>query len=87
MARVWIPSLLRDMTGGLAEVNAPGATLREVLDSLERSYPGIRDRLCEGGRIRPSIAVVVDGATTRQGLRQALTDASEVHFVPAIAGG
>jgi molybdopterin synthase sulfur carrier subunit len=87
MARIWIPPLLRDLTGGQAEVDAPGATLRDVLDALEQAHPGLRDRLCADGRIRPSLAVVVDGAPSRQGLRQALTDASEVHFVPAVVGG
>jgi sulfur-carrier protein len=91
MAIVWIPSLLRDLTGGLSEVNAPGETVRDLINRLEEQYPGIRERLCDGApgeeRIRPNIALVVDGVRCRQGLRQPVGENSEVHFVPAISGG
>ena len=75
------------MTGGLAEIDVPGATVREIIDQLEARHPGLRDRLVEDGRLRPNIAVVVDGANGRQGLRQPVSESSEVHFVPAISGG
>ena len=87
MAEVWIPALLRDLTGGQERVSAAGETVREVIDDLEERYPGMRERLCEDGRLRPNIALVVDGAVSRQRLRQKLGADSEVHFVPAIGGG
>ena len=88
VATVWIPSLLRSFTGGLAEVNVPGNSMRELIDGLEQRYPGIQARLLtEEGRVKPNIAVVVDGVNSKQGLRQPLSDNSEVHFVPAMAGG
>ena len=87
MAEVWIPALLRDLTGGQERVSAAGETVREVIDALEERYPGMRERLCEDGRLRPNIALVVDGAVSRQRLRQKLGPDSEVHFVPAIGGG
>jgi molybdopterin converting factor small subunit len=87
MATVWIPSLLRDLTGGLSEISIAGETVRELIDQLEAQYPGMRERLCDEERIRPNIAVVVDGTRSRQGLRQRVGENSEVHFVPAISGG
>lgn len=87
MARVWIPALLRGMTGGASEVDVPGETVRAVIEQLEARYPGIRERLMDGDRLRPNIAVVVDGTRSRQGLRQPVSAESEVHFVPAISGG
>jgi molybdopterin synthase sulfur carrier subunit len=87
MAEVWIPSLWRDLTGGKAHVSVPGETVRQVVENLEARYPGIEARLCEQGRLRPNISVVVDGRASIQKLRQALDDASEVHFIPAISGG
>ena len=87
MAEVWIPALLRDLTGGQERVSAAGETVREVIDTLEERYPGIRERLGEDGRLRLNIALVVDGAVSRQRLRQKLGEDSEVHFVPAIGGG
>jgi molybdopterin synthase sulfur carrier subunit len=91
MAIVWVPSLLRALTGGLAEVAVAGATVREVIDALDAEYPGVKDRLvqCENGvtRLKPNIALVVDGVTSKQGLRHPLAESSEVHFVPALSGG
>lgn len=87
MARVWIPALLRGMTGGQSEIDVAGETVGALIDQLEARYPGIRERLVEEGRLRPNITVVVDGTRSRQGLRQPVTEQSEVHFVPAISGG
>lgn len=87
MATIWIPSLMRGLTGGLAEVRASGATVREIIDDLDARYPGLRARLMADDKLKPNIALVVDGVNSKQGLRHALTESSEVHFVPAISGG
>jgi molybdopterin synthase sulfur carrier subunit len=87
MALVWIPPLLRDLTGGSESANVAGANVGEVIDALERQYPGVRGRLCPGGQWRPGLAAVVDGQVGRFGLREAVGPESEVHFLPAIAGG
>jgi molybdopterin synthase sulfur carrier subunit len=75
----------------LAEVSVPGTTVREVIDALEISYPGVKDRLVQEDkgmtRLKPNLALVVDGVTSRQGLRHPLEETSEVHFVPALSGG
>lgn len=68
-------------------VTASGRTVREIVDSLERLYPGIRDRLCEGDALRPGLAVVVGTEAATLGLMQPVPPGSEVHFVPAIGGG
>ena len=87
MPVIFIPSLLRDLTGGQESVQVPGATVREVIEALEERYPGVKARLYEGDRLRPGIAVVVDGAVSSQRLRHKLSDNSEVHFLPALSGG
>ncbi len=87
MITVWIPPLMRDLTHGQTSVSVPGETVREVVTELEQRYPGIGQRLCQDGRIRPGLAVVVDGIVSTAGMRQPLTDASELHFMPAISGG
>jgi molybdopterin synthase sulfur carrier subunit len=84
---VWIPALHRDLTGGAETVKVGGATIREVVANLDARFPGMEARLCEGGRIRPYISVAVNGEITPRGLHQRLTQASEVHFVPALGGG
>ena len=87
MPVVYIPTLMRDLTGGAEKVTVEGATLRQVVNSLEDRYPGARARLCAEDRIRPDVAVAVDGEVTRQGMLQAVRPDSEVHFVPAVSGG
>jgi molybdopterin synthase sulfur carrier subunit len=87
MAEVWIPALLRDLTGGQAHVMVSGETVRELVANLDAQYPGIEARLCEDGRLRPHISVVVDGTVSSQRLRHPLSETSEVHFLPAISGG
>jgi molybdopterin synthase sulfur carrier subunit len=87
MALVWIPPQLRDLTGGEETAAAPGANVGEVIEALERQYPGVRGRLCPDGALRRGLAVIVDGQAARLGLLEATGPDSEVHFVPAIAGG
>ena len=87
MPVVWIPSLMRSLTGGVEQVQVEGGTLREVVENLEAIHPGIKDRVCEEGRIRPGLAVAVDGVVAEEGLRQQVGPDSEVHFVTAISGG
>ena len=86
MATVYIPSLMRDITSQ-AKVQVAGSTVRQIVDNLEQAYPGLRDRLIENNRLRESISVVVDGEVTPIGLLEKVGEDSEVHFVPAIAGG
>jgi molybdopterin synthase sulfur carrier subunit len=87
MVDVWVPALLRDLTGGQEKVTVAGATVGEVIDALERLYPGIRARLCEEGKLRANLVVVVDGLVRTRSLRQRLSPASEVIFLAAMSGG
>jgi molybdopterin synthase sulfur carrier subunit len=87
MPTVWIPSLLRDLTGGRESVEIPGDTVGEILTALETTYPGVRARLCEGYRLAPTVTAHVDGKSARRGLDQPLKEESEIQFLPTIAGG
>ena len=87
MAVVWIPPPLRDVTGGRETVTAAGATVRQVIAAVDRQYPGFKDRVCDGDGLRPGIAVAVDTQVARLGLLQPVGETSEVHFLPALAGG
>ncbi len=87
MAVVYIPSLMRDLTGGADKVEVAGETLRQVVNNLEAAYPGAKERLCEEDGIRPEVAVAVDGEVTRMGMLQTVGPESEVHFLPAVSGG
>jgi sulfur-carrier protein len=84
---VYIPTLLQTVTGGKSAVEVDGETVRQVIDNLEKVYPGIRERLLDQGKLRPNISVAVDGEVTPMGLLEAVDPKSEVHFVAAIKGG
>ena len=87
MPTLFIPAPIRDLTGGKASVAVAGSSVREAIESLEAEYPGVKDRLCEGERIRPNISVMVDGQISNLKMREKLREDSEVHFVIAISGG
>jgi molybdopterin synthase sulfur carrier subunit len=87
MPTVWIPALLRDVTGGQETVHVSGKTVAEVIDALEQLHPGVRERLCAGDTLRTGMAVIVDTEVARLGLFQPVGEQSEVHFLPAIGGG
>jgi molybdopterin converting factor small subunit len=87
MATVFIPSLMQDLTGGEKTVEVPGGTVREIVNGLEGKYPGVKDRLMDGFRLKGNINVAVDGEISPVGVLGEVGESSEVHFLPAIAGG
>jgi len=87
MAVVRVPALMRDVTGGRTTVDAPGRTVRQVLEALDRQYPGISARLIEEGNLRPDYSVAVDGETAEFGLLQPVGEQSELLIIPSISGG
>ena len=87
MPVVWIPSLLRALTQGQEKVTVTGMSIGQVITELERQFPGIQGRLCDGDGLRAGMAVVVDTEVARLGLAQPVGEKSEVHFLPAVSGG
>ncbi|GAA4971484.1 ubiquitin-like small modifier protein 1 [Uniformispora flossi] len=87
---VRIPTILRTYTDGAAEVTAEGATLAEVVESLEKSYPGIAARVLDDtGKLRRFVNVYVNDDDVRfaDGLQTATPDGANVSVIPAVAGG
>lgn len=88
---VRIPTILRPLTGGAAEVAVEGAdTLTEVIDRLDADHPGVRARvLDDDGRLRRFVNVYVDDDDVRfaSGLTTPTPDGSSVSIIPAVAGG
>jgi len=87
---VRIPSPLRKLTGGLGEVEAKAETIGGLIDALEASYPGIKERVCdETGTVRRFVNIYVNEEDIRFLTHQdtPLKDGDHVSIVPAIAGG
>ncbi|KRC46243.1 MULTISPECIES: MoaD/ThiS family protein [unclassified Nocardioides] len=90
---VRIPTILRTYTGGEKAVDADGATLTALIDSLEANHPGIKDRLVEdkgnGIELRRFVNVYINDEDVRfiGSLDAALSDGDQVVILPAVAGG
>ena len=87
---VRIPTPLRRMTGGKDKVEVESTTLGEMVDNLESTYPGFKERLVdENGDLRYFVNIYVNGEDVRflQGLETATSTGDEVSIVPAVAGG
>ncbi|HKG56957.1 MAG TPA: MoaD/ThiS family protein [Candidatus Limnocylindrales bacterium] len=87
MATVLLPrSLIALFPGTPRSVDVDGATVRDVIDGLEREVPGMRDRLCDAGpSIRTHINVYVAGE--RAALDTPVPSGATVHVIPAVSGG
>jgi len=85
--KVLIPSPLRSYTAERSWVEADGSTLGEVLDDLDRQFPGIRFRMIdEQQRMRRHIRFFVNGGQSFD-LAQPLRAADELCIVQALSGG
>jgi len=87
MARIFIPPLLRPVTGGRDIIDVAGQTVAEIVAELDRQFPGIQSRLVEGDRIKPGLSVGIGSRVSARGLTSKVGPDDEVHFLPAIGGG
>jgi sulfur-carrier protein len=87
---VRIPTQLRELSGGAAEVSAEPGTVSNVLEQLEGAHPGFGERLFdEGGELRRFVNVFVADEDIRflDGVETPVQDGEVVSIVPAVAGG
>ena len=87
---VRIPTPLRRVTNGQDKVSIEGATLNEIVASLDAQFPGFKERLCdEQGELRNFVNIYVNGEDVRflDGLSTATSSGDEISIVPAVAGG
>jgi molybdopterin synthase sulfur carrier subunit len=89
MTVVRVPPVLRSEAGGAREVEASGATVRELLEDLSKRVPALGNRVYADGEIQSFVNVYVDGedVRTRDGLDTTVGDGSTVILLPAMAGG
>lgn len=86
-----VPTILRTYTGGEKAVNGDGATLAELIDNLEGTHPGLKERIVEGRpeELRRFVNVYVNDEDVRftGGLQTGVKDGDVVVVLPAVAGG
>ena len=87
---VKIPTQLRSVAGGEAQVDVDGAaTVGEALEHLFQRHGELRDRLLEDGELRRFVNVYLDGEDVRflDGLATPVRGDGELTILPAVAGG
>lgn len=90
MAKILIPTPLRQYAGKNDSVDVPGATVAEVLHALTGQYADLRRHLYnDEGKLRSFVNVYVNDDDIRYLDREAtaLKDGDTVSIVPSIAGG
>ena len=86
MATVTLPSPLRELAGGQGRVEVDGATVGEVIRTLQSRYPRLEGWvLDERGAVRQHVNVFVNGE--RLPLDTAVDAGDLIHVLPAISGG
>jgi molybdopterin synthase sulfur carrier subunit len=81
MAHVTLIGTLRQLTGGVTELDVDAATVRQLFARLGEKYPELAPHLEQG------LAVAIDGQIYQDALFQEIGADSEVHILPQIAGG
>ncbi|EFQ82651.1 ThiS family protein [Aeromicrobium marinum DSM 15272] len=86
---VRIPTILRPYTGGERAVESTGATVAELIDTLESQHAGLKERLVEDGAVRRFVNIYVNDEDIRftGHLETAVGDGDTVVILPAVAGG
>ncbi len=88
--QVNVTSVIQKTVGGQRAVTAEGGTVAELIDDIERRYPGFRSQLVdEGGQLHRFVNVYLNDEDVRflQGAETTLSEGDEVSILPALAGG
>lgn len=87
---VIVPGPLRERVGNRRSVPVRGRTIRDVIDALDRDFPGLRFSLCyETGEVRVYVNIFLERNDIRylQGLDTPVFAGANVHILQSVAGG
>jgi molybdopterin converting factor small subunit len=87
---IHIPAILRNYCKGVSELSLSAASIRAVLEQIERSHPALYRSICdETGAVRRHVNLFVNTShmRDREGLDTALAPGDVVTIMPAVSGG
>jgi sulfur-carrier protein len=90
MAKIKFTSALKRFFPTLTEVEAEGDTVRDVLNNIEKIYPGISNYLMQDdGTLRKHVNIFVQGnmIENRQILNDIVKHNDELMIIQALSGG
>ena len=88
--RITIPTPLRRFTADESQIEVEAATINQVLEEMDKKYPGFKNRLCEeNGQLKRFFNIYINGEDVRfmDNLETKVPDEAEVSIIPAISGG
>lgn len=87
--QVQVPQIFRKHTGGVKTVVVQGKTVREVLENLDKTYPGFRDRLLDGKGLHTFVNIYRNDEDIRflGYLETEVHEGDTISILPAVAGG
>lgn len=87
--KVMIPTPLQRLTQGKELVEGVPGTIINLIADLDRKFPGIAERISEGGKVRRFVNIYVNEEDIRflNAENTTVKDGDEVSIIPAIAGG
>jgi molybdopterin synthase sulfur carrier subunit len=88
--KVKVPTIMRNHVGGEPVVEGRGSTLRDLLDDLDRRYPGFKGRIVtDDGGIHRFVNLYLNDEDVRYlgALETAVKEGDTVSILPAVAGG
>ena len=90
MPSVRIPTPLRKLTNEIEVVQTAGSNVGEVLEHLDKAFPGLKERICDdSGNVRRFVNIFVNDEDIRfmEEKSTPVKETDEISIVPAIAGG
>ena len=81
MARVHLSAGLRDLTGGVANIEVEASTVGRLIRALDEMFPGIGSRLSEGS------SVAINGEIMTDAEYEKIPASAEIHFLDMLQGG
>ena len=89
-ATIRIPTPLRKVTNGADKITVQSGSIVEIIESLDKEFPGIKTRLCDDdNELRNFVNMYINGEDIRflHGIKSSVNSGDEVSIVPAVAGG
>ena len=86
---VKVTANLQKMVGGKRSVEAEGGSVRELLDDLDRRYPGFKGQIVTDGQIHRFVNIYLNDEDIRflDRLDTPLKEGDTLSILPALAGG
>ena len=81
MVAVVVWGSLKPLVGGEARLEIEASNVRELLQRLEETYPGLKPQIERG------VSISIDGTIFRDSWFEPIPAGAEVHLLPRLAGG